>query len=154
EQLARRNRCKQLLGSEASPNDWPPFDLTKAHELYEALLAPFGDLTKGKHLIIVPSGPLTSLPFQVLVTAPPNSELKCMEPNRDAAWLAVQQPVTMLPSVGSLQALRKLAPSQAKEPYIAFGNPLLLGPSGNDRRAWEKQRCVDQPTRTRATKLS
>ena len=33
----------------------------------------------------------------------------------------------MLPSVGSLQALRKLAPSEARQPYIAFGNPLLDG---------------------------
>jgi CHAT domain-containing protein len=47
-----------------SPADWPPFDLNKSHELYQALLAPFADLTDGKHLIIVPSRPLTSLPFQ------------------------------------------------------------------------------------------
>ena len=51
----------------------------------------------------------------------------------------------MLPSVGSLQALRKLGPSQAADPYIAFGNPLLLGPSGNDKSAWDKQRCRQQP---------
>jgi CHAT domain-containing protein len=50
--------------------------------------------------------------------------------------------VTVLPSVGSLQALRRLGPSQAREPYIAFGNPLLLGPSGNDKRAWHKQHCA------------
>jgi hypothetical protein len=33
-----------------------PFDLAGAPELYRPLLAPFGDLTKGKHLIIVPPG--------------------------------------------------------------------------------------------------
>jgi CHAT domain-containing protein len=50
--------------------------------------------------------------------------------------------------VGSLQALRQLPPSQAREPYIAFGNPLLLGPRGIDKSAWGKQRC-EQPAATR-----
>ena len=43
--------------------DRSPFDLVKSRELYQALLAPFADLTNGRHLIIVPSGPLTSLPI-------------------------------------------------------------------------------------------
>jgi len=47
-----------------------PFDLAGAPELYRSLLAPFGDLTKGKHLIIVPSGPLTNLPFHMLRLRP------------------------------------------------------------------------------------
>ena len=141
EQQARRDRCKKLLGLEVSSTDWPPFDLAGAHELYQALLAPFEDVTRSKHLIIVPSGPLTNLPFHVLVTQPPDPALVAMARYRRAAWLALRQSVTVLPSVGSLQALRKLAPSQAKKPYIAFGNPLLVGPSGNDKRAWDKQAC-------------
>jgi len=141
EQQARRDRCKQLLGLELSPNEWPPFDPTRAHMLYQALLAPFADLIKGKLLIIVPSGPLTSLPFHVLVTNKPDAALTGMARYQKVAWLALQQPVTVLPSVGSLQALRKLGPSQAAEPYIAFGNPLLTGPNGSDKRAWGKQTC-------------
>src|SRR5262249_39923656 len=149
EQEARRERCKKLLGLEMSPTDWPPFDIARAHELYEALLAPFADLTKGKHLIIVPSGPLTSLPFHVLVTEKPDAGLVGMARYKGAAWLALQQPVTVLPSVGSLQALRRLGPSQAVEPYIAFGNPLLGGRYGTDKRAWEKQTCNEQPAAMR-----
>ena len=141
EQNARRARCKQLLGLDASSREWPPFDLVKAHELYQALLLPVADLTHGKHLIIVPSGPLTSLPFHVLITQPPNAALTGMRRYQRAAWLTLQQPVTVLPSVSSLQALRRLGPSQAREPYVAFGNPLLLGASGADKRAWDKQRC-------------
>jgi CHAT domain-containing protein/Tfp pilus assembly protein PilF len=147
EQRARRDRCKQLLGLEVSPHDWPPFDLARAHDLYQALLAPFGDLTKDKHLIIVPSGPLTTLPFHALITAPPDPALPGMVRYRQAAWLALQQPITVLPSVGSLQVLRRIGPSQAKEPYIAFGNPLLVGPDGNDMRAWAKQQCTRAPAR-------
>ena len=150
EQKARRELCKQLLGLEVSAHDWPPFDPARAHELYQALLAPFAEVTEGKHLIIVPSGALTSLPFHVLVTEKPDAALTGMAAYRQAAWLALRQPVTVLPSVGSLQALRELGPSQAAEPYIAFGNPLLLGPSGNDRRAWGKQRCLQEAAPPRA----
>jgi hypothetical protein len=48
-----------------------PFDLARAHALYVALLGEARNLVKGKHLLIVPSGALTTLPFQVLVTEPP-----------------------------------------------------------------------------------
>ena len=41
--------------------------------LYQALFGQVEDLIKGKSFLIVPSGPLTQLPFQVLVTAPPGS---------------------------------------------------------------------------------
>jgi CHAT domain-containing protein/Tfp pilus assembly protein PilF len=150
EQLARRNRCKALLRLTVSSDELPPFDVSRTHELYQALLAPFADLTKGKQLIIVPSGPLTTLPFHVLVTDKPDDALTGVARYQKAAWLALQQPVTVLPSVGSLQALRKLGPSHAAEPYIAFGNPLLMGPSGSDKRAWDKQRCRREAKSTRA----
>jgi CHAT domain-containing protein len=68
---------------------------------------------------------------------------------QQAAWLVLRQSVTVLPSVASLQALRKLPPSQATEPYIAFGNPLLLGANGTDRRAWDRQACKPPPAATR-----
>ena len=40
-----------------SSSSRPPFDPAKSHKLYQALLAPFAELTNGKHLIIVPSDP-------------------------------------------------------------------------------------------------
>ena len=46
-----------------------PFDFARAHKLYRALFGEVEDLIKGKRLLIVPSGPLTQLPFQVLVKA-------------------------------------------------------------------------------------
>jgi tetratricopeptide (TPR) repeat protein len=45
-----------------------PFDLARAHELYAGLFSQIEDLIKDKRLLLVPSGPLTQLPFQVLVT--------------------------------------------------------------------------------------
>ena len=144
EQQARRKRCKDVLGLEVSASDWPPFDLARAYELYQSLLGPVADLTSGKHLFIVPSGPLTSLPFHVLVTEKPDPTLVGMARYQKAAWLALRQPTTVLPSVGSLQALRRLPASQATSPYIAFGNPLLLGSNGDDKSASLKKDCTQQ----------
>jgi CHAT domain-containing protein/tetratricopeptide (TPR) repeat protein len=139
--------CRQLRPNGLAAGDPLPFDLGYARELYWALLAPFDDLIRGKSLIIVPSGPLTSLPFHVLVTRPPVLDGGVPD-YRKAQWLALKQSVTVLPSVGSLRALRKLNPSQAREAYLAFGNPLLDGGSGDEERAKEaraKQTCPQDP---------
>jgi hypothetical protein len=136
-------RCGTLLNSAFTAEDAQtgkplPFDLGQAHELYRALFSQIEDLIEGKDLLVVPSGPLTSLPFQVLVTEKPASA-----DYRDAAWLVRRHAITILPSVSGLRGLRQFAkPSQATQPFIGFGNPLLLGPNGNDRRAWERQACT------------
>src|SRR5262249_18496443 len=48
-----------------------PFDAARAYALYVSLLGDAGDVIKDKHLLIVPSGALPTLPFQVLVTEAP-----------------------------------------------------------------------------------
>ncbi len=48
------------------------FDLGLAHELYDTLIGPVEALIRDKrHLIVVPSGALTALPFHLLVTEKP-----------------------------------------------------------------------------------
>ncbi len=45
------------------------FDLDLAHQLYTTLLGPVEAVVKDRqHLIVVPSGVLTGLPFHLLVT--------------------------------------------------------------------------------------
>ncbi len=147
---AKGEPCRALAPHGLADGEPLPFDLRTAHELYAQLLAPFGDLTRDKHLIIVPSAALTSLPFHVLVTEARNEAAPAGLPR---AWLVLAHPITVLPSVGSLQALRKLPPSQASDPYIAFGNPLLDGAAGDGARAKlarAKQSCpqeVESPRR-------
>ena len=99
------------------------FDLFRSYALYKALFSEIEDLIRGKNLIIVPSGPLTQLPFQVLVSRQPaNGDYQ------SAAWLICNHALTVLPAVSSLKALRRVArPSAAKKPMIGFGNPLLEG---------------------------
>jgi CHAT domain-containing protein/tetratricopeptide (TPR) repeat protein len=118
-----------------------PFDLARSYALYKALFGDVEDLIKGKRLLIVPSGPLTQLPFQVLVTKPPPVALPTSATDyRDVAWLVREHATTVLPAVSSLKAVRELAKeSHASEKYIGFGNPLLDG--GTDKIADAEKRA-------------
>lgn len=251
-----RERCKALLKRESSDQQLPPFDVALAHQLYQDLFHPIEDLIKGKELLIVPSGALTQLPFEVLVTSLPDTKEKYgwqtktiglfgasftkWKPNarqgrqlRDPTgveivqimpggpadnaglnsgdvvlsidgndtsfsnfaetvrnyitgadstlqvfrsgklrnmritfgtrevtewiprffdeiepdavnWLVQQQAITVLPSVSSLKSLEEAGMSPAPRPFVGFGNPLLIGLDGRDRRAFNKQTCPDE----------
>jgi CHAT domain-containing protein len=114
----------------------PGFDLNRAHALYRLVLGPVAPLLREKrHVIVVPTGPLTSIPFQVLLTAPPGP-LSGGEALRQASWLIKSHALSVLPSVQSLQALRKLAPAgTATKPFFGVGDPIFKGlPGGPQQR--------------------
>ena len=157
-------RCRELLKTapelDMSGNvrtETLPFDRARAHALYKALFGQVEDLIRDKHLLIVPSGPLTQLPFQVLVTAASTTS----GDYRSAAWLARRHAITVLPAVSSLKALRRVArPSAATKPMLGFGNPLLDGDPV--ARPWEaewaklarqKQACPQTPWQQVAGRL-
>lgn len=141
--------CTGLPGQNYSAENYKageplPFDHARAHRLYKTLFGQIEDLTEGKKLLIVPSGALTQLPFQVLVTAPPAGT-----DNKSAAWLIRQHALTVLPAVSSLKALRRVVrASAATKPIAGFGNPLLDGdrddPDDRERaeRARNLQSCA------------
>ena len=141
-------QCQQLLGTSYTLSELElfdegkggaplPFPVARAHALHQALIGEAKDLIRGKHLLLVPSGPLTQLPFQVLVSEPPpsNGGLKSVE------WLARQHALTVLPSAASLKSLRGIARLYAASlPMIGFGNPLLDGNQSDLRNGpWYKQ---------------
>jgi CHAT domain-containing protein/tetratricopeptide (TPR) repeat protein len=143
--------CANSLGMPRNkvhdPDQPLPFDHSRAYKLYRGLFGEVEELIKGKHLLIVPSGPLTQLPFQVLVTTPPTSG-----DHRHIAWLVREHAITVLPAVSSLKALRRVGkPSAAPRPMIGFGNPLIDGPNPGHaaaaKAARERQHC--QPTARR-----
>ena len=152
-QITRRERCKTLTDSEVTDSEPLPFDIAKANELYQALFGQVEDLLKNpdgtfRHLLVVPSGPLTQLPFQVLVTGKPDAAK--MASYASAAWIIRRHAITVLPSVASLEALRKNAKaSRARKSLIGFGNPLLNGNPEKPlqveaaRKAREKERCPE-----------
>ena len=147
-------RCRDLVKTwpqrdiyDSIRTDTLPFDAARAHALYWALFAEVEDLIAGKHLLIVPSGPLTQLPFQVLVTATPSET-----DHRATPWLTRKQAITVLPAASSLKALRRVAKaSTATKPMLGIGNPLLDGDPGKSwevawaKKAREKQACPQTP---------
>ena len=129
------------------------FDLTRAHALYKLVFGPVAPVLAGKrHLIVVPTGPLTSIPFQVLITAPPGPQTGA-DALRDAAWLIKSHALSVLPSVQSLNALRKLVPrGTATKPFFGVGDPGLDGPAGPRQRG--AQRSSSMPARFYRTGLA
>ena len=137
--IARQKQMENCLDAyphNEGANGLLPFDLDRAHKLYKSLFGEVEDLIKGKDLFIVPAGPLTQLPFQVLLTKKPDPALSGTASMREAAWLARDHAISVLPAVSSLKALRALAKtSKAEKSFIGFGNPLLNGRQYNQKHA-------------------
>ncbi len=122
--------CSVLVGRDPPTPGGPlPFNLEIAHRLYKELLGTLDAKIKDKHLLVMPSGALTTVPLSILVTEPPAHAVPPeADGYRKARWLGLRQPVTILPSVASLKGLRELAKSsRAAKPYLGVGNPLLDG---------------------------
>ncbi len=134
------NECDEasmrgLAREDCTPAEGPRelFDLALAHELYGTLVGPVELLIKDKkHLIVVPSGPLTTLPFHLLVTEKPAVGVPQVKTPgdlagyRDVPWLLRRHAVSVLPSVASLKALRVFArKEQGAKPLIGFGDPVF-----------------------------
>lgn len=117
------------LAAEQNPDAAGDFDYEIAHRLYKTV---FGSIERHiagkKHLILVPNGPLTSLPLQVLITRPPQQQTTPEDAVRGASWLIRNYALSVLPSVQSLASLRRLQRSaNSRKPFIGIGDPILKG---------------------------
>jgi tetratricopeptide (TPR) repeat protein len=126
----RRGLDVEALRQSAEGGQPVLFDLGLANELYAALIGPVEDLSRdAHHVLVVPSGPLTSLPFHLLVTEKPAvaiPQLKDFGSYRDAAWLIKRQAVSVLPALASLKALRQASRRDAgAKPLVGFGDPVF-----------------------------
>ena len=120
----------------------PTFDRQTAYGLYHVLMdtPAIQAVIKDKaNLLFVPSGPLSSFPPGLLVTAPPpGGAAKDGDPEalRATPWLLRSKAVAMLPEVASLRTLRQILPAahvQAADPLLAFADPAFGGTAGADR---------------------
>jgi tetratricopeptide (TPR) repeat protein len=152
----RRGLDVDALKKSASAGKPELFDLGLANALHVALLGPVEALIKTKpNLLVVPTGPLTALPFHLLVTEKPAFEMpqpKDIASYRDAAWLIKRQAVTVLPSVTSLRAIRAFARNgQAAKPMVGFGDPVFdPAERATALAARARQAATSRPTATRA----
>jgi CHAT domain-containing protein len=105
-----------------------PYDAHTAHELYRLLLQPVEELIGERHhLIIVKDGPLHSLPFNILLSAPPGSGAgPATVRYANMPWLVKRHAISNLPAVSALVALRnRVRPSKATNAFVGFGDPKI-----------------------------
>ncbi len=100
----------------------PVFDVGAAHRLYEKLFGPVQERIDAlERLVIVPSGALTSLPLEVLVTndTPPVTDGNY----KNVPFLIKRLAINYVPAPQTLVVLRdNTKPSSAPNPYIGFGD--------------------------------
>jgi CHAT domain-containing protein len=122
----------------------PEFDAGSAHALWQALFGPVSErLARAGRLVVVPTGPLMSLPFGLLPTAPP-------QPGTAPSWLVARMAVTHMPSVQTFVSLRAAArPSEARQAYLGFGD--FVPPSPQQVAAsFPPDRCAADAAAVRA----
>ncbi|MGA1351269.1 MAG: CHAT domain-containing protein, partial [Burkholderiaceae bacterium] len=103
------------------------FDSVLSHQLFTRLLGPVQEGLQGvNHLVVIPAGPLASLPFALLIEQPPVARSSYHQ----AAWLVNRMAISHLPSLNAFFAQRaQKPPTPAKQSLLAFGNPSLKGPA-------------------------
>ena len=107
-----------------------PFDRTTAHLLYRELIEPFAEQLAGKrHIFVVSSGSIASLPLGVLVTDVPQGRDGDAAALRATHWLADRYVTVPIPSLQALQLLRRSdrESGKASVDFAGFGDPLLNG---------------------------
>lgn len=109
-------------GLDLNNPDRKTIDPQAAHDFYNTVFAPLGEVFEDKrHLIFVLDGPASSLPPHILVTEPPTGDGL-----GKVQWLARNHAVTILPTVSSLQLLREAqGQAKAEKPFIGFGDPVF-----------------------------
>ena len=133
----------QALEWELKAGSPQSYDRGTAFALHEQLVAPVADVLAGKtHVFIAAGGSLSSLPFAILVTEPPQGNDRDPEALRATKWLGDAHALIQIPSLQSLQFLRRLAPRRTPTAgsgsFIGFGDPLLEG--GVEQRGLARSR--------------
>ena len=104
---------------EPTTTQLPVFDMHDAYTIYADTLGKLAPRMKGVNaLVVAPTGPLLSLPFGMLPTAPASpTDLA------GAPWLIRRMTVAHVPAAANFVSLRKVAgTSRATQPWFGFGD--------------------------------
>jgi CHAT domain-containing protein len=124
-----RRMVADLRAPVEDPLDIPAYPVDEAYDLYRRLYGPVArELGALEHLVTIPSGDLVSLPFAMLVAAPP-PPVSGLDYS-GVTFMVAQHALTLAPAVQSFASLRDTGPSAAPYPFLGFGNPLPGGNSG------------------------
>lgn len=108
-----------------------PFAFDTSFKLYRELIAPIAEGLKGKkHLFISASGSLSSLPFGMLVSNVPAGDSGDPKVLRSAKWFVDDHALILIPTLQSLEFLRKYRTTDGKVAELSFigiGDPVLGG---------------------------
>ena len=134
-----------MSGDGASPQ-LSAFRMGKSHKLFEDLLGGLVDDLKGvSRLTIEPAGPLFSLPFGALLTAPPPQDLidrVVASRGRDyshAPWLARDKAIDLSVGSAAFVRLRKTTPAKSQK-ILAFADPTPSEASEDQVRSLSTER--------------
>lgn len=98
----------------------------QSHQLYRTLIQPFeGNLSSLHRLIIVPDGPLTSLPFETLAA----------ERKGQAEYLVERFAIGYEPSASAFAAIKTASSQTESRGLLAFGDPAYESDNQNERSA-------------------
>lgn len=144
-------RCRSMTEDVEALTGRLPFDLASASELYEILFGQLKDEIAGRALLITGSQGMMKVPFNALLTSPPDESKPLTDRFRKGAWLGAGHALTVLPAVAGLRLREPSSPAGAaaerRRPFLAFANPLLDGPSAayakRKAAARERQSCKD-----------
>jgi CHAT domain-containing protein len=110
----------RLRAGVESGDDSKAFGAGEAHALYTALFGGVAaQLERATALVAAPEGSLLSIPYGVLVTAPPPHA----DSHEGAAFLLARMPVSHVPAPASFVSLRRAGRSAAPRPWFGFGDP-------------------------------
>lgn len=108
------------------------YDRKTAYALYRQIVAPVDHVLAGKkHVFVVAGGILASIPFGILVTAPPKGSDSDPIALRQTSWFSDAHALTFIPSIESLKFLRgnRAASGRAGSDFAGYGDPDLEGTS-------------------------
>lgn len=117
----------------------PTFDVASARALYDMTLAGVAKPLEGaESLVVVPTGPLLAVPFEILLTGPADPDRLAQAP-----WLVRRFTLTHVPAPANFVSLRKTAGgSRATRPWFGFGDfvPVSLAQA---ERSFPSATCAD-----------
>jgi CHAT domain-containing protein len=114
---------RRLIADKSSPATFE----AQGHQLYHVLIQPFeGNLSSLRRLIIVPDGPLTSLPFETLAA----------DGKSQTGYLIERFAMGYEPSASALAAIKTANSQTESRGLVAFGDPAYSeGDTQNERSA-------------------